>query len=128
MKNFPKYDCNLALAVVNGLLKRELDILSSNAPSRTKAHLFSVSGKQFAIAVGDLLKATGRFKTKRTRIVLERCDPPQMEGIKPMHEEKGGERLGQGDSKLIGGNQSNFLVADELALKRLLRWYAGTMV
>ncbi|MDO9013268.1 MAG: hypothetical protein Q7U84_00600, partial [Polynucleobacter sp.] len=93
MKNFPKYDCNLALAVVNGPLKRELDILSSNAPTRTKAHIFSVSDKQFAIAVGDLLKATGRFKTKRTRVVLERCDPPRMVGIEPMLEVKGGERL-----------------------------------
>lgn len=117
-----------SVSLVNGLLKKELDICSSNRPTRTKAHIFSVRGKQFAIVVGSIDKDTGLFSTKRTRVVLERCEPPLMNGIEPMHEEKGGARLGQRDSELNGGNQANFLVADELALKRLLRWYAGLVV
>ena len=74
MVKLAKYNVNAALAVVDGTLATDLAIHRFDEPTRTKAYLFSVNGalgRQFAIIVGELEKKTGRFKYKRTRIVLE---------------------------------------------------------
>ncbi len=50
---------------------------------------------------------------------------PHMDGVEPMLTSYNGSRIKNNlDSKLAAPNQSSFLVSDELALNRLLRWYS----
>lgn len=124
-----KYDSNDALKEIMGALATELSIHPFDGPKRnSKTFLFSVNGtqgRQFAIIVGDLVTVTGRFSRLQTRIVLEQCDVPVLEGVVPMNKNSDSHRLSQSDSKLVLQNQTNVMVTDEPGLKRLLRWYAG---
>jgi hypothetical protein len=81
-------------------------------------------GKQFAIILGDIDKATGIFSAQQTRIVLNKCVPPSINGIELIFTPYKGSRVAAQDSKLTLDNQTSCLVADETALTELLRWYA----
>ena len=124
-----KYPAMAALDVVDGPLAKELGIHRFDSRGRSKAQLFAVRGalgKQFAIVLGATDVATGLHPAKQTRILLERCEFPELDGIEPLTEPYQGARIkDQRDSKLVASNQVSCLVADEEALKRLLRWYAG---
>ena len=123
-----KYHSDDALKVINGPLTKELSIHLFNDEVRSKAHLFAVNGtlgRQFAIVLGDFKKETGRYARQQTRIVLERCDVPPLAGVELINEPYKSSRLKNQDSKISPPNQSSVFVQDELALKRLLRWYAG---
>lgn len=91
-------------------------------------HLFAANGplgKQFAIILGNTDVCTGHHPAQQTRILLERCAVPHMDGVEPMLTSYNGSRIKNNlDSKLAAPNQSSFLVSDELALNRLLRWYS----
>jgi hypothetical protein len=122
-----KYHSDDALKVINGPLMTELSIHSFNDDSRSKAHLFAVKGargSQFAIVLGDFDKSAGRYERQQTRIVLECCVVPWLEGVDLIDGPYKSSRLKNQDSKISPPNQSSVFVHDELALKRLLRWYA----
>lgn len=123
------YHANEALKVIDGQLTSELSIHRFDEKTRTKAHLFAVNGplgRQFGVVLGNTNVQTGHHPAQQTRIVLERCDVPVMEGVEPMYKPCGSHRLTKNnDTKLVPPNQTSCLVADELALKRLLNWYAG---
>lgn len=122
-----KYHSDDALKVINGPLTTELSIHAFNDENRSKAHLFAVRGprgRQFAIVLGDLDKCSGRYKREQTRIVLEKCAVPSLEGVELIDGPYKSRRLMNLDSKIAPPNQNSVFVHDELALKRLLRWYA----
>lgn len=122
-----KYHSDDALRVINGPLMTELSIHAFNDENRSKAHLFAVNGargRQFAIVLGDFDKRTGRYERQQTRFVLERCVVPLLEGVELIDGPYKSRRLKNQDSKIAPPNQSSVFVQDELALKRLLRWYA----
>lgn len=124
-----KYSANDALGVIDGPLSRELNIHRFDAKTRTKAQLFGVNGplgKQFGIVLGDTDVRTGHHPAQQTRILLEHCSVPAMVGVEPMHKPYNGSRIKTNqDSRIAAPNQVSFLVADESALARLLRWYAN---
>jgi hypothetical protein len=128
INGFPKYAAKDALAVIDGSLSKELSIHRFDKPARTKSHLFSINGplgKQFGILLGNTNVQTGHHPAEQTTIVLQRSEVPRMEGVEVVNRSSRSARLQQQDSKIPAGSQSLVLVADELALKRLLRWYAG---
>ena len=123
-----KYHSDDALKVINGELSAELGVHQFNDENRSKAHLFAVNGalgRQFAIVLGDFDEETGRYARQQTRLVLERCSVPPMDGVEPINEPYKSSRLKNHDSKIAPPDQTSVFVQDELALKRLLRWYAG---
>lgn len=124
-----KFAANDALKVINGPLFSELSMHCFNEPTRTKAHLFSVGGrygKQFGIILGNTDVATGIHPAKQTRILFEKCVLPSIQGIKPCSSPYQGSRIKNNqDSKIAAPNQTSCIVADETALKALLKWYAG---
>lgn len=126
---FPKYAAKEALEVIDGELAGELTIHRFDAKNRTKAHLFAVNGplgQQFAIVLGNTDTNTGHHPALQTRILLERCQVPDLTGIELMTAPYNGSRVKTGsDCKIAAPNQTSLLIADESALKRLLRWYAG---
>lgn len=122
-----KYHSDDALKVIKGPLMTELSIHAFNDDSRSKTHLFAVKGacgRQFAIVLGDMDKFTDRYERQQTRIVLERCVVPSLEGVELIDGLCKSGRLKNQDSKIAPPNQRSVFVHDELALKRLLRWYA----
>jgi hypothetical protein len=125
-----KYAANEALKVIDGSLANELSIHRFNKKTRTKAQLFAVNGaigRQFGIVVGDTDVKTGHHLAQQTRILLERCDLPRINGVEQLDKPYNGSRIKTGsDCKIAAPNQVSVLVADETALKCLLRWYAGT--
>lgn len=128
MDSFPKYAAKDALAVIDGVLTNDLSIHRFDKPTRTKSHLFAINGalgKQFGILLGNTNIQTGHHPAEQTSIVLQRCEVPWMEGVEVVNRPSKSARLQQQDSKIPAGSQSLVRVADELALKRLLRWYAG---
>lgn len=128
MVHLCKYAAHEALAVIDGALSAELGIHRFDDKSRTKAHLFAVRGplgRQFALVLGDLDPVTGQHKAQQTRLLLERCTLPVIPGIEPMVQPYRGSRVESNqDSKLAAPNQVSCRVADETALKGLLRWYS----
>lgn len=123
-----KYAANEALKVIDGPLADELGIHRFNEKTRSKAQLFSVKGmlgRQFGIVLGNTDAKTGHHPAQQTRILLERCQLPNLDGIEVMDKPYNGSRIKTGsDCKIAAPNQTSLLVADEAALKRLLRWYA----
>lgn len=123
-----KYAPNEALKIIDSALANELGIHRFDKKERTKAQLFAVNGplgRQFGIVVGDTDIENGNHPAKQTRILLERCVVPSMEGIEPMEQPYNGSRIKKNlDCTIAAPNQVSFLVADEIALVRLLRWYA----
>lgn len=117
-----------ALNVIDGPLAAELGIHRFDAPSRSKAQLFSVGGplgKQFAIVLGNTDVSLGYHPAKRTRIVFERCELPSLSSIEVCAEPYQGSRVkNQQDSRLAAPNQVSCFVSDETALRTILRWYA----
>lgn len=124
-----KYAAKDALDVIDGHLTNELGIHRFDVKTRTKAHLFAVNGplgRQFGIVLGDIDVTTGKHRAQQTRILLERCQVPNLEGIALMDKPYNGSRIKTGsDCKIAAPNQISLLVADESALKRLLKWYAS---
>lgn len=123
-----KYAANDALNVIHGRLSEELRLFRFDDPTRTKARLFGVGGRQgrqFGIVLGDTDKATMHHLAQQTKIVLERCDLPNILGVKPSLPPVKGQRFRQNDSKIRPGDQTSCLVADETALLALLKWYAS---
>ena len=117
-----------ALSVIDGALAAELAIHRFDEPSRSKAQLFAVGaplGKQFALVLGDYDVSSGEHLAKQTRLLFERCELPRESGIEICAEPYQGSRIKQQDSKLAAPNQVSCLVADETALRAILRWYAG---
>lgn len=117
-----------ALNVIDGPLADELGIHRFDVRSRSKAQLFAVGGvlgKQFALVLGDYDVSSGGHLVKQTRLLFERCELPRMSGIEICAEPYQGSRIKQQDSKLAAPNQVSCLVADETALRAILRWYAG---
>ena len=122
-----KYAAQSALKVIDGILSSDLSLHRFDKLTRSKAHLFAIKGrqgKQFAIILGDIDKATGVFSAQQTRIVLNKCVPPSINGIDLIFTPYKGSRVLAQDSKLTLTNQTSCLVADETALTELLRWYA----
>lgn len=124
-----KYAANDALKVIDGPLTSELAIHRFDPKTRTKTQLFAVKGplgRQFGIVLGNTDVATGHHPAQQSLILLERCVAPAMPGVEPQDKPYNGHRIKKNlDSKIAAPNQSSFLVADETALKRLLRWYSG---
>jgi putative restriction endonuclease len=118
-----------ALSVIDGSLAAELAIHRFDEPSRSKSQLFAVGGpfgKQFAIVLGNTDVSSGYHPAKRTRLLFERCELPNLSGIEECAEPYQGSRIKQQqDSKLAAPNQVSCLVSDEAALLAILRWYAG---
>lgn len=123
-----KYAANDALNVIHNHLSDELGLFRFDEPTRTKAHLFGIGGRhgrQFGIVLGDTDKETMHHPAKQTKIVLEKCDVPNISGVELSVEQVKGSRFKQSDSKICPGDQTSFFVADETALKALLRWYSN---
>lgn len=117
-----------ALRIIDGSLAAELAIHRFDEPSRSKSQLFAVGGplgKQFAIVLGNTDVSSGYHPAKRTRLLFERCELPNLSGIEICAEPYQGSRIKQQDSTLAAPNQVSCLVADETALRATLRWYAG---
>lgn len=123
-----KYAANDALKVINGPLFSELRMHRFDESTRTKAQLFSVGGRhgrQFGIVLGNTDVATGIHPAQQTRILLEKCELPKILGIDPVIAPYQGSRIKNNqDSKIAAPNQTSCLIADEVALKALLRWYS----
>ena len=123
-----KYAANDALNVIHNHLLDELKLFRFNEPTRTKAHLFGIGGRhgrQFGIVLGEIDKTTIHFTAQQTKIVLEKCDAPKILGVELSLDQVKGSRFQQSDSKICPGDQTSFFVADETALKALLRWYSN---
>ena len=128
MKSLLKYPAQEALAVVDGALRLELGIHRFDGKERTKAQIFAVGGargKQFAIVLGNTNTATGEHPAKQTRVLLEKCALPDAPGWEICDAPYKGGSVNRAFSKLAPLNQTSCIVADETALKALLRWYAG---
>lgn len=129
MNSDPKYPAGQALLVIDGALTHELGIHRFDDPKRSTTQLFAVGGprgRQFAIVLGDTDVLTGYQPALQTRIVLERCELPVLPGVAPCGDAYEGKQVKQlHPSKLAAPNQVSCLVADELSLRALLRWYAG---
>ncbi|MBS1169608.1 MAG: hypothetical protein H6R01_526 [Burkholderiaceae bacterium] len=132
MKASLKYPAQEALAVVDGALRLELGIHRFDGKERTKAQFFAVGGargKQFAIVLGNTNTntntATGEHPAKQTRVLLEKCALPDAPGWEICDAPYKGSSVNRAFSKLASPNQTSCIVADETALKALLRWYAG---
>lgn len=123
-----KYAANEALKVIDGQITSELGIHRFDNKERTKAQLFAVGGslgRQFGIVLGNTDIKTGHHPAQQTRILLERCDVPEMDGVERQDNPYNGHRIKKNlDSKISAPNQVSCLVADETSLKQLLRWYA----
>lgn len=123
-----KYAANDAIKVINGPIFDELRMHRFDKPNRTKVQLFAVKGRhgrQFAIVLGNTDVTTGHHPANQTRIILERCELPAINGIEPVLSPYQGHRIKKNrDSLIAAPNQTSCLVADETALKALLRWYA----
>jgi len=116
-----------ALEIITVGLSPELAIHHCDNADRSEAHLFEVGGpggRQFALVVGDMYAAKGPKPSQQTRILLEKCKVPEMAGVSPCDDDYSGSRIKQADSRIAPPNQSSCLVADESALRGLLRWYA----
>lgn len=116
-----------ALEIITAELSEELSIHHCDQAERSKAHLFEIGGlggPQFALIVGDMYAAKGPKPSQQTRILLEKCKLPHIAGVTPCDDDYSGSRINQTDSRLASPNQSSCLVADETALRNLLRWYA----
>ena len=123
-----KYAANDALNVIHNHLSDELKLFRFNEPTRTKAQLFGIGGRhgrQFGIVLGETDKLTKHFKAQQTKIVLEKSDAPNIPGVELSLDQVNGSRFQQSDSKICPGDQTSFFVADETALKALLRWYSN---
>lgn len=118
-----------ALNVIDGPLADELGIHRFDVRSRSKAQLFAVGGplgKQFALVLGNTDVSSGYHPAKQTRLLFERCELPEISGIEVCAEPYQGSRIKkQQDSKLAVPNQVSCFIADETALRAILRWYAG---
>lgn len=126
-----KYAANDALNVIHGSIFHELKLFAFNENTRTKAHLFAVSGRhgrQFGIVLGSTDIATMHHPAQQTKIVLERCDIPSIPGIELVSVPVKGARFKQSDSKIRPENQTCCLVADETSLVKLLKWYSGLII
>ena len=122
-----KYAANDALNVIHNELSDELKLHHFNEPTRTKAHLFGVGGRQgrqFGIVLGNTDTVTMHHPAQLTKIVLEKCDLPNIPGIELSLQQVKGSRFQNSDSKICPGNQTSVYVADATALKALLSWYS----
>jgi hypothetical protein len=128
MAAIPGFPAQEALDVIDGPLADELSVHRFDARSRSKAQLFAVGGalgRQFAIVLGNTDVSTGHHPARQTRLLFERCELPGMAGIEACPEPYQGSRIKhQQDSRLAPPNQVSCLVADEAALRAILRWYA----
>lgn len=116
-----------ALEIITTELSEELSIHPCDQAERSKAHLFEIGGpggRQFALIVGDMYAAKEPNPSQQTRILLEKCKVPDIAGVLPCEGDYSGSRIKQADSRIAPPNQSSCLVADESALRGLLRWYA----
>lgn len=128
MAAVPGFPAQEALNVIDGPLAEELGIHRFDVRNRSKAQLFAVGGalgKQFALVLGNTDVSSGYHPAKQTRLLFERCELPEISGIEVCAEPYQGSRIKQQDSKLAAPNQVSGLVADETALRAVLRWYAG---
>lgn len=122
-----KYAANDALNVIHNELSDEMKLFPLNEPTRTKAHLFGIGGRhgrQFGIVLGNTDKKTMHHPALQTKIVLEKCDVPNIPGVDVSLEQVNGQRFKQADSKICPGDQTSVYVADATALKALLKWYS----
>lgn len=116
-----------ALEIITAELSEELSIHHCDQAERSKAHLFEIGGpggRQFALIVGDMYAAKGPNPSQQTRVLLEKCKVPDIAGVSSCDDDYSGSRIKQADSRIATPNQSSCLVADEAALRALLRWYA----
>ncbi len=116
-----------ALEIITTELSEELSIHPCDQSERSKAHLYEIGGpggRQFALIVGDMYAAKGPNPSQQTRILLGKCKVPDIAGVSPCDDYYSGSRIKQADSRIAPPNQSSYLVADESALRGLLRWYA----
>lgn len=128
------------LAVTDALLEinklsRELKFFPLDDQERTKAQGFAVGGedgKQFLLILGK----NKNEPAKQTRIIFEKipiADHPSIYGVEFIPEIYKGSRVNQLESSLgypnhlKDGNQSNFIVEDMVAFKKLIRWYVSSV-
>lgn len=124
-----KFPSEKALNIITGPLSTELKIHNCNDADRSKAHLFELGGpggRQFGLVVGDMYAAKNPRPSQQTRILLEKCELPEIPGVERCDDDYNGSRINQADSRIAPPNQSSCLVADETALINLVRWYAGS--
>lgn len=128
MTKSTKLPSEKALDIITGPLTTELRIHRCDSADRSKAHLFELGGpggRQFGLVVGDMYAAKNPRPSQQTRILLDRCELPNIPGVERCDDDYNGSRIKQADSRLAPPNQSSCLVADEKALINLLRWYAS---
>lgn len=133
MTRSSKLPSEKALDIIIGLLTTGLRIHRCDDADRSKAHLFELGGpggRQFGLVVGDMHAAKSPKPSQQSRILLEKCELPDIPGVERCDDDYNGSRIKQADSRLAPPNQSSCLVADESALINLLRWYArdGTTI
>lgn len=122
-----KYPSEKALDVITGPLTTELGIYHCDNDDRSKTQLFEIGGpggRQFGLVVSDMFTSNKPKSSKQTRILLEKCELPDIAGVQPRDDDFKGSRVKQPDSRLAPSHQTSCLVADETALSNLLRWYA----
>ena len=125
-----KYPAQSAIEFIDGTLIKKLpEIQRIDAADRSKVHLFELGkgGKQFAVIVGDMNKATGKFGAQQTRILLEAL-PGILQDVMPLESSDfyNGSRIAtQSDSRLTAPKQHSVMVGSEAGLRRLLEWYSN---
>ncbi len=123
-----KYAAKDALSIIDGELSNELQIHRFDDIKRSKAQLFATGGRhgrQFAIVLGNTNLSTGEHPAQQTRILLEKCVLPSLDGIQETFNPYMGSRIKSNlDSKISAPNQTSCVVSDETNLKKLLRWYS----
>lgn len=128
MTRSSKFPSEKALDIITGPLTTEFRIRHCNDADRSKAHLFELGGqggRQFGLVVGDMYAAKNPRPSQQSRILLEKCELPEIPGVELCDDDYNGSRIKQVGSRLAPPNQSSCLVADETALINLLRWYAS---
>ena len=125
-----KYPAQSAIEFIDRTLIKQLPMIQRiDAFDRSKAHLFELGkgGRQFAVIVGDMNKATGKFGAQQTRILLEALPGTLQDVIALEHSDfYNGSRIAtQSDSRLAAPKQHSVLVGSETGLRRLLEWYSN---
>jgi len=125
-----KYPAQSAIEFIDGTLIKQLPVIQRiDAADRSKAHLFELGkgGKQFAVIVGDMNKATGKFGTQQTRILLEALPGTLQDviSLEPSDFYNGSRIATQSDSRLAAPKQHSVMVGSETGLRRLLEWYSN---
>jgi 5-methylcytosine-specific restriction protein B len=123
------FDAHDALVYLRGQLAQELGIQPLHPESRTKGQIFELPGskRQFALILGTMDSATGRWGGKEATVVLEVAVPSGLEGVTPLNgaAQLATSVLNVGFSRLKAPHQKLASVSDAAGLRNLLAWYAS---